>query len=117
MQKRAFLHVSDVVSAIVFALQKGFGHGVIQVGPSTANSIKEIAEIVVDISGKDIEISYDWSRPEGDKARCADFSKAKRVLGWQPTVDLRAGLTELYSWMESRLNSSRGNPHEFRPAV
>lgn len=54
------------------------GHGYIQIGPSVCTSIKEIAETVVKISGKDIKIVYDTTKPEGDKARSADYTKAKQ---------------------------------------
>ena len=69
LQGRAFIHVNDIVDAICLALQKGWGHGHIQIGPSVCTSIKEIAETVVAISGKEINIQYDTTKPEGDKAR------------------------------------------------
>lgn len=42
-QGRAFIHVNDIVNALVLALDKGWGHGWIQIGPSFCTSIKEIA--------------------------------------------------------------------------
>ena len=102
-QGRAFVHVSDVVDALVTTLGKGFGQGVIQIGPDICVSIREIAETLVDLSGKDIEITYDHSRPEGDRGRCADYGKAKRILGWEPRISLREGLEETYRWMQDRL--------------
>ncbi|MDR0232169.1 MAG: NAD-dependent epimerase/dehydratase family protein [Dysgonamonadaceae bacterium] len=103
LQGRAFLHVDDVVNALCLALDKGWGHGWIQIGPSECTSIKEIAEIIVKISGKNIDIFYDTTKPEGDKARSADFSKAKAILGWEPTVKLEEGLKAQYDWIESQL--------------
>jgi nucleoside-diphosphate-sugar epimerase len=102
-QGRAFIHVNDVVNGICLALQKGFGNGVIQLGPSVCTSIKEIAETIVAISGKDIEIHYDTSKPEGDKARSADYSKAKSVLGWEPEVKLTDGLRMQYDWIQKQI--------------
>jgi GDP-D-mannose 3',5'-epimerase len=102
-QGRAFVHVSDIVDALVSTLDKGFGEGVIQIGPDVCISIREIAETVVKISGKDIVIEYDRTKPEGDRGRCADYSKAKRILGWEPGTSLREGLEETYRWIEARL--------------
>jgi len=102
-QGRAFVHVDDIVDALVATMTKGLGQGVIQIGPGTCTSIKEIAETVVDISAKDIEIQYDTSKPEGDRGRCADYSKARKILGWEPRLELRDGLTRLYQWVESRV--------------
>jgi nucleoside-diphosphate-sugar epimerase len=103
-QGRAFIHVDDVVNGICLALQNGFGKGVIQLGPAVCTSIKEIAETIVAISGKNIEIQYDTSKPEGDKARSADYSKAKSILGWEPEVQLADGLGMQYDWIQKQIN-------------
>ena len=105
-QGRAFIHVNDIVDALVLALEKGWGHGWIQIGPSVCTSIREIAEAVVRISGKDIEPFYDTSKPEGDKARSADYSKAKTILGWEPKVSLEDGLREQYVWVKAQMEKT-----------
>ena len=102
-QGRAFVHVDDVVDALVLTMGKGLGKGLIQIGPNVCTSIREIAEIVVSISGKPINIRFDTSRPEGDRGRCADYSRAQEVIGWTPKVDMRSGLTDLYRWIEKRI--------------
>lgn len=102
-QGRAFVHVDDVVDALCLALFKGWGKGPIQIGPDVCTTIKEIAETVVKISGKRIDIHYDRSKPEGDRGRCADYTYARTVLGWSPRVGLHQGLTDLYSWIEKRM--------------
>lgn len=105
LQGRAFIHVDDIVNAICLGLRKGMGKGIIQIGPSECTSIKEIAEKVVQISGKEIDIFYDTSKPEGDKARSADYSKAKKVLGWEPQMSLEEGLKLQYKWIENQINN------------
>jgi GDP-D-mannose 3', 5'-epimerase len=104
-QGRAFVHVNDVVEALVLAADKGLGKGLIQIGVDRCTSIREIAETVSRISGKDIDIRYDTERPEGDRGRCCNASKARRILGWEPKVGIEAGLRDLYEWIESRMNS------------
>lgn len=105
-QGRAFIHVDDIVEALVLALKKGWGHGWIQIGPSECTSIREIAEKVVEISGKKIDIVYDTTKPEGDKARSADWSKAKEVLGWEPKVSLEEGLRKQYEWVKQQIEKN-----------
>ncbi|MDH3388971.1 MAG: NAD-dependent epimerase/dehydratase family protein [Gammaproteobacteria bacterium] len=102
-QGRAFVHVNDVVDALVLTLQYGLGEGVIQIGPDVCTAIGEVAETIVEISAKNIDIEYDRSKPEGDRGRCADYSKARRLLNWQPRVELRPGLEALYAWINDRL--------------
>ena len=102
-QGRAFIHVNDIVAGICSALNKGWGHGHIQLGPSECTSIKEIAAAVVKISNKTIDVYFDVSKPEGDKARSADFSKAKEILEWEPKVKLEEGLKEQYEWIKNQI--------------
>jgi nucleoside-diphosphate-sugar epimerase len=102
-QGRAFIHVDDVVNGICLALKKGLGKGTIQIGPSVCTSIREIAETVVAISGKGIKIQYDTTQPEGDKARSADYSKAKSILGWEPKIVLKEGLKLQYNWIKAQI--------------
>ncbi len=109
-QGRAFVHVDDVVNALVKTLERGLGEGVIQIGPSICTSIREIAEALVDISGKGMTLEFDTSKPEGDRGRCADFSKAAEVLGWSPEVDLRSGLSDVYAWVNDRCDLERQQP-------
>jgi nucleoside-diphosphate-sugar epimerase len=105
LQGRAFVHVLDVVSAIVLSLDKGLGKGMIQIGPSVCTSIKEIAELIVKASGKNTIVKFDTTKPEGDKARSADYSKAKRILGWEPQISLKKGIHDQYRWIEERMHS------------
>ena len=103
-QGRAFLYVDDVVNGIILTLEKGLGKRTIQLGPSECTPIKTIAETIVKISGKDISITYDTSKPEGDKSRAADYSKAKAVLGWEPKVKLSDGMSQVYDWVKKKMN-------------
>ena len=105
-QGRAFVYVDDVVDALVAAMENGLGQGLIQIGPDVCTSIREIAETVVDISGKVITIQYDTSKPEGDEWRYADYTKAQLKLGWSPKTDIRDGLERLYTWIETDMMRS-----------
>lgn len=106
-QGRAFIHINDIIDGIILALDRGWGHGHIQLGPSVCTSIKEIAEIIVKISKKDITIYYDSTKPEGDKARSADYSKAKQILNWEPKVALIDGLSSQYEWIFTQIKNKK----------
>ena len=80
------------------------GKGYIQIGPDYSTTIAELAKIIVNISGKKIDIVFDTNKPEGDKARAADFKKAREILGWKPLVKLEEGLQNTYEWIDKQIN-------------
>lgn len=108
-QGRAFVHTTDVVNALIACIPNGFGKGVIQIGPGNCTSIREIAELIVKISGKSIETQYDQSKPEGDRGRRADYAKAAKILQWHPTIELEDGLRDLYRWIEKQIKINKNS--------
>lgn len=101
-QGRAFVHVSDVVVALIKALDSGHGEGAIQIGPNFCTSVAEAANQIIEIIDKDISIEFDLTKPMGDRGRCADYTKAKDLLNWEPSIDLKSGLTEMVRWIQSQ---------------
>jgi GDP-D-mannose 3',5'-epimerase len=95
-QYRDFVYVDDVIESLLLIYSKGMGKGLIQIGSEKATTIKEAAEIIIEISGKRIEVEYDISGPQGDRGRIANCLKAKEILGWYPKTNLSDGLKNLY---------------------
>ena len=104
-QRRAFVHVDDIVDALVSTVDRGMNKGAIQIGPDKSFSIANIARMIVDISGKNIDIQFDTSKPEGDMDRTADWSKARQILNWSPKVSIETGLSSMYEWCERYLST------------
>ncbi len=110
-QERAFVYIDDITDAFILALEKGWGHGCIQIGPSYCTSIKEIVDRIIRLSGKKIKPRFDTLKPEGNRARCADYTKAREILGWEPRIGLDEGLGRCYDWIEKsiRKDGAKGN--------
>jgi GDP-D-mannose 3',5'-epimerase len=77
---------------------------IVNIGGSHPVSIKELAETVIRISGKDMKIMYDLSKPVGPFSRTSDNTKAKNLLGWETKTSLEDGLRRTYAWEEKRLS-------------
>lgn len=102
-QRRAFVYVEDVIDALVAVVERGLGQGVIQIGPGQSESIRSIAETIVRLSGKRIDIHYDVGMPEGDMDRVADWTKARQILGWAPTTSIEDGLAKTMDWCRQQM--------------
>ncbi len=98
-QGRAFVHAKDIVNAIKLSFSKGENKGVIQIGPNNCISINEIANIIISNFDEDIKLTHNLNMPVGDLGRCANYSKAKNLLGWEPQTKLNDGLSDLIKWL------------------
>jgi len=105
-QGRAFLYVEDVVDAFKKAIDAETLPPIVQIGPDYCTSIKELAEELIKISGKDIKIKFDRTKPEGDKGRYANYQLAKETLNWKPNYTLNEGLRLTYEWIKNKLNEN-----------
>lgn len=89
--RREFLHSSDLASGVEFLLKNYDDLLPINIGTGVDISIRELAEIIAEITGFDGEIIWDQSKPDGTPRKLLDISKIK-ALGWEPLVGLREGL-------------------------
>lgn len=94
-QTRDFVHVDDVVRANLLAATTDHVGEAYNVGTGGAVSIRELADVVRDVTGSDSEVVHRDPRPGDIEHSLADVSKARDRLGYEPTVELADGLTDL----------------------
>ncbi|MFC1470561.1 GDP-L-fucose synthase family protein [Rhodococcus qingshengii] len=104
--RREFLHVDDMADACLHLLDHYDGAEHVNVGTGEDQSIAEISAIVADEIGFDGEIEWDHSKPDGTPRKLLDIGKL-RDLGWQPKIDLRAGIASTVEWYRQNVDSIR----------
>ena len=90
-QTRSFCYVSDLIEGI-YRLMNSDEHEPVNIGNPQEITILEFAERVRALLGSDVPIVFKALPQDDPKQRCPDISKAKRLLGWQPKVNLNEGL-------------------------
>jgi len=90
-QTRSFCYVSDEVEGIL-RLSKCAEHEPVNIGNPTEFTILECAQRVLAVTGSKSRLSYEELPQDDPKQRRPDIGKAKRLLGWEPKIDLEAGL-------------------------
>jgi CDP-paratose 2-epimerase len=73
-------------------------------GPGNTLSLHELIESLEEQKGKKIPVSYDDWRPGDQKVFVGNIAKAKKELGWEPTVNPTEGVEKLYKWVEDNKN-------------
>jgi dTDP-glucose 4,6-dehydratase len=90
-QTRSFCYVSDEIDGIL-RLSRSEEHAPVNVGNPTEFTILECARKVIAVTGSKSKICYEPLPQDDPKQRRPDISKAKRLLGWEPKINLEEGL-------------------------
>ncbi|OHD02311.1 MAG: GDP-fucose synthetase [Sphingopyxis sp. RIFCSPHIGHO2_01_FULL_65_24] len=94
---REFLHVDDCADACVFLMKRYSDAGHINVGSGTDIAIIDLARLVCQVVGADVEIVLDTDKPDGTPRKL--MSNAKLAgMGWSPRIALRDGIASTYDW-------------------
>jgi nucleoside-diphosphate-sugar epimerase len=110
-QTRSFLYADDAVNGIISTCDKISDGDVVNIGSEQRLTIKQLAEKIIRISGKNITPAFDPSKPSGAMGRAANWDKANRLLGWKPIVPMEDGLSRFYEWADKALTRD-GYPNE-----
>jgi UDP-glucose 4-epimerase len=93
-QSMDFIHVHDIARAVVAAMEAEQGNLPINIGTGIDTSIATLAEILIQAVGVDVQPQFN-PRDVLVSRRAADITRAKEVLGWEPTIAVGDGMTDL----------------------
>lgn len=97
--RREWLHVEDHCKAIELVLERGREGETYNVGSGLERSIEEIADLVLELTGKPQSLkTIVPDRPGHDRRYLLDSSKLRRELGWQPEISFEDGLRATAEW-------------------
>ncbi len=90
-QTRSFTYVADLIEGIIRLQESGL-HDPVNVGNPNEFTLLELANTVIDVTGSRSEIVYEALPTDDPQIRQPDITRARELLGWEPTVELRDGL-------------------------
>uniref|UniRef100_A0A7S3HQU8 UDP-glucuronate decarboxylase n=1 Tax=Spumella elongata TaxID=89044 RepID=A0A7S3HQU8_9STRA len=100
-QTRSFSFVDDTVEALMRLMQQDQTVGPVNIGNPNEFTVKELAEIVIELTGSKSKIIYLPLPGDDPKQRRPDITRAKKYLDWEPKVQLREGLKKTISYFEA----------------
>jgi UDP-glucose 4-epimerase len=95
-QRRDFVHVDDVVAALLAAWRRQVTGSVI-VGSGKSVSVLDVIARAGEVTGRPVKVEHVDPKPGEMPAVVVSIDKARRVLGYEPSVDLAEGLTTVWS--------------------
>jgi dTDP-glucose 4,6-dehydratase len=107
---RDFLYVKDTISgfiAIARSAEKIFGE-TLNLGTGVETSIEELANLISELSETNAKVVFDASRIRPTKSEvsrlCADVSKSRQILKWEPSISIKDGLSDTIQWFKNFLS-------------
>jgi GDP-L-fucose synthase len=95
---REFLYVDDAARGLVLAAERYDGAEPVNLGTGVEISIRDLATLLAELTGYGGRLTFDASRPSGQRRRSADVSRARREFGFEAAVSFRDGLTRMIAW-------------------
>jgi dTDP-glucose 4,6-dehydratase len=90
-QTRSFCYVTDLIRGIIGLAESGHHHPV-NIGNPNEFTLLDLAEAVIDVTGSASELIYEALPVDDPQQRRPDITLARRLLGWEPEIELREGL-------------------------
>jgi GDP-L-fucose synthase len=104
--RREFLHVDDLADAVVQLTGTYEGEDIVNIGVGEDISIRELAELMREVTGYQGEIVNDTSKPDGTPRKLLDVSRL-HALGWEARIPLRQGIEDTYRWFLEHHDEAR----------
>jgi GDP-L-fucose synthase len=98
---REFLYVDDCVDGLVLAAERYDGADPVNLGAAREISIRDLAELIADVTGFDGAITWDTTKPNGQPRRSVDGARARELFGFEARTPLREGIERTVAWYRS----------------
>ena len=98
---REFLYVDDCVEGFVLAAERYDGPDPANLGAGREISIRELAELIADVTGYEGQIVWDTAKPGGQPRRSVDAGRARELFGFEARTRLRDGIERTVAWYRS----------------
>jgi dTDP-glucose 4,6-dehydratase len=108
-QSRSVQYVDDLIEGLL-RLMKSAEDRPVNIGNPVEYSVRQIAEMILEISGSQSGIVYEPLPEDDPKQRRPDITRARETLGWEPRVPAKEGLKLTFEWFAQRLSPSEAAP-------
>jgi GDP-L-fucose synthase len=99
---REFFYVEDAAVAIILAMENYNKSEPVNIGAGFEISIRDLMEMIVDLTGYTGKITWDATQPDGQPRRMLDTTRAKNEFGFQAKTGFREGLQKTIAWYEEK---------------
>ncbi|MEM9062958.1 MAG: GDP-L-fucose synthase [Pseudomonadota bacterium] len=96
---RELVDADDLADACLFLMRNHTGGGMVNAGSSQEISIRDLTEMMAEVTGYGGKIVWDSAKPDGTPRKIMD-NATLHAMGWRPKTNIRAGLEKMYDWFQ-----------------
>jgi len=100
-QTRSFMYIDDCINGIDRLMESDYTDP-INLGRNELVTINQLLSIVEEVADVEVKRSYNLDAPMGVRGRNSDNTLIRATLGWQPEIDLRAGMEKTFHWVKEQ---------------
>ena len=104
-QTRSFCYVDDLINGMILLMDSSYQKP-INIGNPKEFSIKELASIIREIINPSLQFEYKKLPEDDPKQRKPSIELAKKILNWEPKIELKEGLLKTIDWFEKNLKQN-----------
>lgn len=98
---RDYVYISDVVQALYYAQTSNSNQKLFNIGSGQGISLNQLISKIRQTLNKDFEVKYIEGRKVDIPVNILDINIAKRILNWQPTIELEVGIQKTWQWLQT----------------
>lgn len=102
LQTRSYMFIDDCVEGLIRLMASDYIYP-LNLGTEELITIDGLVDLVSEIAGKTLVKQHDITKPQGVRGRNSDNSRLRKVLGWEPTIELAEGLVPTYEWIAEQV--------------
>lgn len=96
---RDFVHVDDIIKAILAARDTKYS-GVFNIGSGKEVNIMQIVKMIEDMNGRKLDLKMAENKPGEVKRSVLNYDKANTLLGWEPSISFKDGISKTLKWLK-----------------
>src|SRR5215204_1602005 len=112
-QTRSVQYIDDLIEGVI-RLMKSDETRPVNIGNPVEYSVREVAGMIIELSGSRSEISHQPLPEDDPKQRCPDITRAREALSWEPKTQAREGLAKTLDWFASVAEARSEGSHTIR---
>jgi len=109
MQTRSFCYVDDLIEGLIRLMKEGTTAEPVNMGNPAETTILEFATRIIELTGSSSRIVFRDLPSDDPKQRQPDITRARKMLGWEPKIDVETGLMKTIEYFERVLEKGRGD--------